>query len=38
MAKKTAKGTSAKATKKQPTPKAEAPALVPGTMLRKLDR
>jgi len=37
MAKKTAKGRSPKSAKPQSTPK-KAPALVPGTVLRKLDR
>src|SRR5256712_6028548 len=38
MAKKTAKRKAPKATKPQPTSKTEPPALVPGTVLRKLDR
>src|SRR2546426_5266846 len=38
MAKKTAKGKAPKAAKRQSTPKAEPAALVPGTVLRKLDR
>src|SRR5262245_30631802 len=38
MGKKTAKGKSPKAARPQAKPKAEAPALVPGTVLRKLDR
>ena len=38
MAKKTAKRKAPKATKPQPTSKTEPPSLVPGTVLRKLDR
>ena len=38
IAKKTAKGKAPKAAKPQSTPKAEPAALVPGTVLRKLDR